>query len=394
MTDAFLSGEDILVITGGYWDTAKRIRHKMPLQWAAKGARILWLEQSPFPGPEWRKPGVLRKSLRGDLREVAPRLHVAAMPPALPWMYKSGVRGDALKAVQRPFYLHRLRHYLRSLHFDPKVVVLFQQAARHDIFDLFEDKIRIYYNHDVYNYGYATAAQEKTLEVCCQKADIVWCVAKEHQEMLSKYNPNTHFLPHAVDETWFEQYRTTTPIEYEEIPEPRLVYTGVFQEKIDVPLLIEIAKRRPGWHQVFVGPVEPKNMDETLIASLRELGNVHFIGERDVDEIPGFMNGATVLMLPYIPTPNMQSAGLSLKFFEYLISGKPILIAPYTKMQVSDALYYLGDGADAWVRWMDELVDGDADEYRSGRIEVAKENTYHARIETQKKLLAPLFRTF
>jgi glycosyltransferase involved in cell wall biosynthesis len=392
MTGAFLSCKDILVVTAGYWDTAKRIRHKMPLQWAARGARVLWLEQSPFPGPEWRAPGVLRRSLLSDIREVAPRLFVVTMPPALPLMYKGGFGPETLKSLQRPFYVRRLKRYLKALRFDPAMVVLFQQAARRDIFDLFKDKICIYYNHDVYGYGYATPGQERALEACCKKANMVWCVAKEHQEALKKYNSNTHFLPHAVDENWFHTLRTRSPEAYRKIPHPRLVYTGVFQEKIDLPLLIDIAWRRPLWQQVFVGPVEPKNLDKELIEKLKQFDNVHFLGERDVDEIPGFMDGADVLMLPYISTPNMQSAGLSLKFFEYLISGKPIVVAPYTRMQVSDRLYYLADGPEAWCAALDRLIDGDADDRHDERIAAAMENTYKARLETQWQLLAPFFK--
>jgi hypothetical protein len=390
MAGAFLNGEDILVITAGFWDAAKRLRHKMPLQWAARGSRVLWLEQSPFPGPDWRAPGVLKRSLFGDVREVRPRLFAAAMPPALPRMYKSGLVGESIKGLQRPFYLRRLRRYLEALRFDPKVVVLFQQAARRDIFDLFKDKVCIYYHHDVYAFGYATEAQERALEACCRRADMVWCVAREHQEALLAYNPNTHFIPHAVDEEWFGSNRTRTPPEYAgAIPAPRLVYTGVFQDKMDLALLVEVAERRPKWQQVFVGPVELDRLDRSLLERLEGRGNVHFLGARDVDDLPGFMDGATALMLPYRPTPYARSAGLSLKFFEYLVSGKPILVAPFTRMQVSERLYYLADGADEWVAELDRLEDGDGEARQKERVAAAMENTYEARVQQQKRLLAP-----
>ena len=386
MTHGFLNGEDILVITAGYWDAAKRIRHKMPMQWARRGSRILWIEQSPFLNTD-RSVEVVRKSILGDIREVEPRLYVAAMPPALPFMYKSGVRGELLKALHRPFYVRRLRRYLKALDFHPKVVVLFQEAARRDIFDLFPNAIRIYYHHDVYGYGHATSGQHHALSACCEKADMVWCVAKEHKEQLEKYNPKSYFIPHAVDEHWYAANKDHPPVAYENIPLPRLVYTGVFQEKIDLPLLVGVAKARPEWQQVIAGPVLPKHLDTTQIRALKSLANVHFLGEREVDEIPGFLEGATVLMLPYLPTENMKSAGLSLKFFEYLISGKPILVSPYTKMQVPDSLYYLADGPEEWAACLDRLRDGDSDSKRRTRIEAAMENTYAARLVTQTALV-------
>lgn len=385
---AFLNGEDILVITAGFWNTAKRIRHKMPLQWARAGCRVLWIEQSPFSPKDLIPAGGLKRSLLGGLEEIHPGLFTGAMPPALPRMYCSGFQGETLKALQRPFYLKRLDDYLKKLDFNPKLVVLFQQAARRDIFPLFPDAVRIYYHHDVYGFGHATKAQNDALIACCKTADMVWCVAKEHRKELIRYNSDTYHLPHAVDEQWYVKNRSIFPLEYRDIPAPRLVYTGVFQEKIDLELLIETARARPGWSLVFTGPVQPKNLDKTLIATLRALPNVHFVGAKDIDDLPGYMEGATVLMLPYLPNKNMKSAGLSLKFYEYLITGKPILVAPYTAMQVSPDLYYSANGPTEWATALDRLENGDDDLSARRRINEARKNSYTARLETQRLLLA------
>jgi hypothetical protein len=386
-TPSFLCGEDILVITAGFWDAAKRIRHKMPMQWAQTGCRVLWIEQCPFQGDLSMK-GALMRSITGELREVEPRLFVGAMPPALPSMYKSGWVGDGLKAAQRPFYLRRMFQYIRELDFNPKIVVLFQQAARRDIFRLFPNAIRVYYHHDVYGFGHANDAQQRALVACCKEADMVWCVAKEHQDEIIQYNLNTYYLPHAVDERWYFDNRERIPPEYRRIPAPRLVYTGVFQEKIDVQLLIDIARARPLWQLVLVGPVQPKNLDKALIDTLESLPNVHFLGIKDNDDLPGYIDGATVLMLPYIGNANMKSAGLSLKFYEYLISKKPILVTPFTTMQVSADLYYLATGADEWAFTLDQLENGDDPDRAAFRQIEAKKNSYQARLESQRELLA------
>ena len=386
-TDAFINGEDILVITAGYWDTAHRIRHKMPSQWARAGCRVLWIEQTPFAPQDWTKARLVR-SLKGDLREVEPRLFVGAMPPALPSMYRGDARAEAFKAIQAPLYYRQLRSHIKSLDFNPKWTVLFQQAARRDVLSLFPESVRVYYHHDVYGFGHATPSMQAALVDCCKRADMVWCVAAEHRDELMQYNVNTHHLPHAVDEQWYTKNRDEAPPEYANIPAPRAVYTGLFQEKIDLPLLIGAAKERSDWSFVFVGPVEPKNLDTSLIEPLRSLPNVYFLGERPVSALPGFMEGAAVLMLPYCATENMKSAGLSLKFFEYLISGRPVVVAPYTKMQVPETLYYLADGPTEWSEILTHLKNGDDEMSRERRIRAARENSYAARLDTQRTLLA------
>ena len=157
---------------------------------------------------------------------------------------------------------------------------------------------------------------------------------------------------------------------------------------IHTRLLIETAKLRPKWQLVFVGPVEPKNLDEGLIETLRALSNVHFLGARDMKELPGFMEGASVLMLPYSPTKNMKSAGLSLKFFEYLVSGKPVLVTPYTEFQLSSELFYSANGPAEWAAALDRLESGDDEAHRKRRILAALENSYDARLDAQRGLLA------
>jgi hypothetical protein len=359
----------------------------MPIQWAREGCRVLWIEQCPFPSDLSLK-GTFKRSVTAELREVEPRLFVGAMPPALPSMYKSGWVGDGLKAIQRPLYIRRLFHYIRELNFKPSIVVLFQQAARRDVLALFPHAVHVYYHHDVYGFGHANDAQQRTLVACCKEADMVWCVAKEHHDELVQYNLDTYYLPHAVDESWYTDNCGRTPPEYERIPSPRLVYTGVFQEKIDVQLLIDVARARPRLQLVVVGPVEPKNLDKGLIDILRGLPNVHFLGTKNTRDLPGYMAGANVLMLPYVGTKNMKSAGLSLKFYEYLISGKPILVSPYTTMQVSSDLYYLAEGADKWTKTIDNLENGDSPERAALRQNEARKNSYRARLESQRELLS------
>ena len=49
--------------------------------------------------------------------------------------------------------LHRIQRYLRELNLDPNIVILMQQAARHDILTAFPDCVTIYYCHDLHGYG-------------------------------------------------------------------------------------------------------------------------------------------------------------------------------------------------------------------------------------------------
>ena len=121
----------------------------------------------------------------------------------------------------------------------------------------------------------------------------------------------------------------------------------------------------------------------------RQAKNLHWLGERGVDQLPGYIAGADVLMLPYrLDNPNTPYIGLSLKFFEYMISGKPVIVTPYTRFpaDVQD-LITIAEGAAAWVEALDTIVT-DRDPAAAARREaLARRNTYRQRINQQRALL-------
>ncbi len=256
------------------------MRHKMPIAWARAGNRVLWIEQSPFPIHDWRVPRRLGKAISGDLRMVEERLWVGSAPPAIPHMYKGDPLGNLFRRLQRPFYVRRIKQYLKQLDFRPKFVVLIQQAARHDVLKFFPAPCTIYYSHDLYGYGHAKEQTVKELKKCCAKVDMVWTTSEIQREQLIAYNPYAHHIPHAVDIGWWENNRNDVPEEYSSIKPPMAIYTGVFQEKIDIELLITLATKKPEWNFVFVGPVVEHNFGADILSKARSLPNMHFLGEK------------------------------------------------------------------------------------------------------------------
>ncbi len=382
-----LSNDDILLITDGVWDGPKRVRHKMPQAWVAEGNRILWIEGAPFP-KDWAGERIAR-SVRGDLREVEPGIWVGSPPPALPFMHKGTAFGNALRAAHRPWMLRRIRRYMAALEFQPRYVVLMQLAARWDLLSAFPDAMTIFYCHDIYGYGFATDAMVRDERVCCARVDVAFATSEVLTKRLADFGVRAVSVPHAVSPAWWESNRDRVPPEYASIPGPRAVYTGVVQEKIDFALLCAVAERLPAWQFVLVGPVEEHAVMRAGLAMARALPNVHFLGPRDVDDLPGYLAGADALMLPYLRDDNMKMAGLALKFYEYFITGKPVLATPYTDFDVSpENLFDVAPDAEGWVERLTAMGAGAIDEASAERrVALAMDNTYGARVALQRESL-------
>jgi glycosyltransferase involved in cell wall biosynthesis len=229
---------------------------------------------------------------------------------------------------------------------------------------------------------------------CAKKVDMIWTTSDIQRQSLEKQNQNTYHLPHAVDISWWENNYKNTPREYQQIGSPRAVYTGPIQTKMDMNLIIKVAQGKPQWNFVFIGPIVKGQVNNRTLRRAISLPNLHFLGERKPDQLPGYIHGADILMLPYICDENRRYAGLALKYYEYLVSGHPIIATPYTDMETKEKdLFYVGSNHREWLEIFDHLKSTESPEKKTRRIEVAAMNIYGARIETQRKILSNWFET-
>jgi glycosyltransferase involved in cell wall biosynthesis len=391
-----LRSDDILVITNGFWDEPKRMRHKMPLAWAREGNRVLWIEQPPFPPHDWRTGDRLRNGLKGRLVEVAERLWVGSAPPALPGLHKGGAAGSLLRTLHRPWMLRRIRAYMKQLDFHPRLLVLVQQPTRIDLLAGLPHELSVYYSYDLYGHGKADPATLALEQACCRRVDAVFTTSIFMRARLTRANDRTYHIAHAVDPAWWQDNQHVVPPEYADILRPRIVYTGVLQAKMDLDLLRSLAVLRPNLHLVLVGPLAGGQVDAEALARLNALTNVHMLGARDVAALPGYIAQADFLMLPYRldprpdAPPDMRARGLALKFFEYFISGRPVLVTPYTDFELSERdLLYVEPDAESWAARIDAvLADPEREQgLAERRIALARQNTYAHRVAQQRAIL-------
>jgi glycosyltransferase involved in cell wall biosynthesis len=132
--------------------------------------------------------------------------------------------------------------------------------------------------------------------------------------------PHRYFLEQAVD---FDHFAMTAPRAAEDIasiPRPILCYMGWMDYVMDVPLIEEVAKRRPHWHWVLIG-----NKSNLVQISAP---NVHFLGPKSYAALPSYVRNADVFVLPWRVSNEFTSYGSAIKVREYMATGKPVVIAP------------------------------------------------------------------
>jgi UDP-galactopyranose mutase len=153
------------------------------------------------------------------------------------------------------------------------------------------------------------------------KADIVFTGGMHLYEAKKKFHSNIYGVPSGIDIKHFKQTRkfTRDPIDQESIPHPRIGFYGVIDERFNIELLRSVAEQRPDWHFVVIGPtakIDP--------ASLPTNRNIHFIGMRDYKELPDYLAGWDIAMMPF--ELNEATKYISpTKTPEFLAAGKPVV---------------------------------------------------------------------
>jgi glycosyltransferase involved in cell wall biosynthesis len=174
--------------------------------------------------------------------------------------------------------------------------------------------------------GIDSEAFIKKEEDLLKSANVVFTTSKKLYEKCSAINKNTHDFPNVVDWEHFSQAFNPgpDPDDLKDIPHPRLGYVGVLSDfKVDFELLLKIATEKPGWHIVLIGE-EREGQHNPTVQILKNMENVHFLGYKKYEELPIYLRGLDVGLLPTLINQYTDSM-FPMKYFEYLSSGLPVV---------------------------------------------------------------------
>lgn len=168
--------------------------------------------------------------------------------------------------------------------------------------------------------GASPVLKEREAELF-RRADLVFTGGQSLYEAKRDQHMNIYAFPSSVDVAHFAQARTIKkdPADQANIPHPRLGFFGVIDERMDIELLEGIAQARPDWHLVIIGPVV--KIDP---ASLPRHKNIHYLGGKDYKELPAYLAGWDLAMLPFARNDSTRFISPT-KTPEYLAASKPVV---------------------------------------------------------------------
>jgi UDP-galactopyranose mutase len=186
-------------------------------------------------------------------------------------------------------------------------------------------------------------------------ADVMFTGGRSLFEAKRHLHPNIHAFPSSIDVDHFAAARChdDEPGDQREIGRPRIGYVGVVDERIDMELLREVARERPDWHLVLVGPVV--KIDPSEIPSSP---NVHHLGPKQYAELPAYLARWDVAMMPFARNDATRFISPT-KTPEYLAAGRPVVstsirdvVTPYG----DEGLVEIADTPETFVAAVERLL--------------------------------------
>ncbi len=153
-----------------------------------------------------------------------------------------------------------------------------------------------------------------------EKAHIIFTVSPGLAKAFQGCRGKVHWLPNGVDVDFFQQCAAQPlPPDVKGLRRPLLGYVGVMEDRLDVALLGYLANHMPKATLVMVGPVHG-----SIRKALERHPNIRCLGFRHYREIPRYVNGFNVCLIPHLVSALTESMD-PLKLYEYLALGKPVV---------------------------------------------------------------------
>ena len=385
-----MEGETIVCISTRKWDSLWRSTQQIMSRMADRN-RVIFFE----PGRNPDRP-LLSEFIRNfsnhfmlQMHEVQKNLIIVPTPSNLP---------HGLKRIPRPILRMSnsvvtgindqiLVRYIRSVMKRLKIqnpILWFYDPFSHGLVGKFGERLSCYHHYDeIAEFAPNARIKDLVQEIddkmtCC--ADVVFASSSVQAERLRKVNPDTYFLPNAVDFNLFNRALTgelPIPSDISSVSRPIIGFAGWMGYHIDIPLLQLIAEAFPESSLVLIGPDQlPEGVNKQR---LQAMANVYFLGQKKMADLPSYLQVFDVALMPWLLTGHMRYA-YPLKLHEYLSAGRAAVATALPELQPFSHVVRIAETHKEFIDHVKEALADKSQQSIESRVDVARNNTWDKRV--------------
>jgi glycosyltransferase involved in cell wall biosynthesis len=382
-----LEGTDIVCVGFSDWTADLLTNQQHLLARAAERNRILFVESLGLRRPQLASSD-LRRIVRRLARAWAPLREVDGVQVLSPLVLPLH-SNEVLRRVNAWLLRRYVGYAVRRLGLRDPVLWSFVPQAEVLIDWLKPSRVLYYIDDD--HAAKAGIDAESFLAAerrFASRADVVLASAPELVTRMRTLNDNVHYAPNVADTGLFATALAPGPLDeaLAGCPPPRIVFVGaILAAKIDLELVVELARLRPQWSFVFVGPIGPGD-PRTNVDPLRAEPNIHLLGPRPYERLPDVLRGADAAIVPYLLDGEMRSV-FPMKTYEYLAAGLPVVSTPLeTLVDVQDIAK--APDAEAFAAQLQQAMESDSPAARAARSQRAQAHSWESRLRQIAEVLA------
>ncbi len=327
-----IQGQDIICFCND-WD-ADPLSKKHIMQRLAAHNRILWINSIGNRRPtatarDFRRiVNKLRDFVRG-CRQVQENIHVLS-PLAIP-LHGSAVAGW----LNRLFMNLQVRWRCRQLGFHDPITYTFVPWSA-DIAGNLGERLVIYHCTDEFTQftGTDPSAVAEMEQRLIAKCGAVIASAERLRQKTRAHGAPSFLVTHGVNVEHFRKAcdpQTPVPADIADLPKPIVGFVGLIEDWVDLRLIRYLAQARPSWSFVLIGKLATDD------SAVRDLPNVHLLGRKTYQQLPGYCKAFDVGILPFVIN-ELTLAANPLKLREYLAAGLPVVASAIPEAERLDGL--------------------------------------------------------
>ena len=336
-----ISGRDIVLISSIEWDLLWQHPQEIATRFSRAGNRVLYVENMGVrsltlrdAGRVFRRIASWTKSLGSHgVRPVGPHLSVCSpliLPPFGPTWRRYVNRRVLLPIVHRSAQNLGIHDPLIWIHLPTdsalELVRFFRTPRSTVVYYCIADFARLT--------PYASEIRQSEEQIV-KESDLVLANSSRLADHCRQWRTDVHVSPPGVNldafPRDFKKDDGATRKELERLWEARNIrsvrrspldpiigYVGGLHRHVAFRLVEEMARARPHWLWVFIGP------KQTRLGRLATLPNVLLLGHRPHGELARYIRSFDVCIAPYLDNPETATV-VPVKINEYLAAGKPVV---------------------------------------------------------------------
>ncbi len=245
--------------------------------------------------------------------------------------------------------------------------------------ELLKPKTYVYYTRDnLVSMDYWKVQGERIEALHMKKADLVVANSTYLSSLAKQFNPRSFYVGQGCDVSAFKPEKVTAiPEDIKNIKTPIVGYIGaLLTVRLDIEIIIHIAKQRQDWNVVLVGPED----EDFKNSELHQLSNVFFLGNKNGEELPAYLEAFDVAINPQVLN-DLTIGNYPRKIDEYLAMGKSTVATKTEAMSVFAEHTYLAETKEQYVTLIQKALEEDSDEKKRARIVFADEHTWENNVK-------------